>query len=119
MPEKLTQKNRELAIGKTQLGEEVLLLVSMSGTEHLGRLFEYKLELVSEDSQIKAEDIVGPHIGQGAAIGVGANLLPGVCIGRNAIVGAGSVVTRDVPDDAVAMGVPATVRRTIDEPQAT
>ena len=65
------------------------------------------------------EDIVGPHIGQGAAIGVGANLLPGVRIGRNAIVGAGSVVTRDVPDDAVAMGVPATVRRTIDEPQAT
>ena len=62
MPEKLTQKNRELAIGKTPLGEEVLLLVSMSGTEHLGRLFEYKLELVSENSQIKAEDIVGQNV---------------------------------------------------------
>jgi len=62
MPEKLTQKNRELAIGKTPLGEEVLLLVSMSGTEHLGRLFEYRLELVSENSQIKAEDIVGRNV---------------------------------------------------------
>jgi len=62
MPEKLTQKNRELAIGKTHLGEEVLLLVSMSGTEHLGRLFEYKLELVSENPQIKAEKIVGQNV---------------------------------------------------------
>ncbi|MGB2806548.1 MAG: type VI secretion system tip protein TssI/VgrG [Sedimentisphaerales bacterium] len=62
MPEKLTQKNRELAIGKTPLGEEALLLVSMSGTEHLGRLFEYKLELVSENSQIKAEEIVGRNV---------------------------------------------------------
>jgi len=62
VPEKLTQKNRELAIGKTPLGEEVLLLVSMSGTEHLGRLFEYRLELVSENAQIKAEDIVGQNV---------------------------------------------------------
>ena len=62
MPEKLTQKNRELAIGKTPLGEEVLLLVSMSGTEHLGRLFEYRLELVSENAQIKAEDIIGQNV---------------------------------------------------------
>jgi len=62
VPEKLTQKNRELAIGKTPLGEEVLLLVSMSGTEHLGRLFEYRLELVSENAQIKAEDIIGQNV---------------------------------------------------------
>jgi type VI secretion system secreted protein VgrG len=62
MPEKLTQKNRELAIGKTPLGEEILLLVSMSGNEHVGRLFEYKLELVSENPQIKAEDIVGQNV---------------------------------------------------------
>lgn len=62
MPEKLTQKNRELAIGKTPLGEEVLLLISMSGTEQLGRLFEYNLELASENPQIKAEDIVGQNV---------------------------------------------------------
>jgi len=73
MPEKLTQKNRELAIGKTPLGEEVLLLVSMSGTEHLGRLFEYKLELVSENPQIKAEDIVGQNVTIRLALGAGKN----------------------------------------------
>jgi acetyltransferase-like isoleucine patch superfamily enzyme len=54
---------------------------------------------------------VGPHIGRGAAIGVGANLLPGVRIGVDALVGAGSVVTRDVPNGAVVMGVPARLVR--------
>lgn len=73
MPEKLTQKNRELAIGKTPLGEEVLLLVSMSGTEKLGRLFEYKLELVSENPQIKAEDIVGHNVTIRLALGADKN----------------------------------------------
>jgi acetyltransferase-like isoleucine patch superfamily enzyme len=49
----------------------------------------------------------GPYIARGAAIGVGANLLPGVRIGKRAIVGAGALVTKDVPDGAVVMGVPA------------
>jgi type VI secretion system secreted protein VgrG len=61
MPEKPTQKNRELAI-ETSLGEDVLLLISFSGTEQLGRLFEYKLELASEDYQIKPESIVGQNV---------------------------------------------------------
>lgn len=44
-----------------------------------------------------------------AWVGAGATILPGVCIGRHAIVGAGSVVTKDVPDYAVAVGNPAKV----------
>jgi type VI secretion system secreted protein VgrG len=56
-----TQKHRELAIG-TPLGEDVLLLIRMSGTEQLGRPFEYQLELASEDHQIKAEDIIGQNV---------------------------------------------------------
>lgn len=40
----------------------------------------------------------------GNNLGAGATILPGVCIGRHAIVGAGSVVTKDVPDYAVAVG---------------
>jgi acetyltransferase-like isoleucine patch superfamily enzyme len=46
-----------------------------------------------------------------ADIGVNAVILPGVTVGRGAIVGAGAVVTRDVPDFAVVAGVPATVMR--------
>jgi type VI secretion system secreted protein VgrG len=61
MPEKPTQKHRELAV-ETTLGEDVLLLISFSGTEQLGRLFEYKLELASEDYQIKPESIVGENV---------------------------------------------------------
>jgi acetyltransferase-like isoleucine patch superfamily enzyme len=44
---------------------------------------------------------------QGASIGSGAVILCGVTIGARAMVGAGAVVTRDVPADAVVAGVPA------------
>lgn len=51
------------------------------------------------------------RIKEGASIGAGATILPGVTIGKNAIVGAGSVVTKDVPDNAIAAGNPARVLR--------
>lgn len=46
-------------------------------------------------------------IERGASIGAGAVILPGLRIGQEALVGAGSVVTRDVPDGAVVRGNPA------------
>lgn len=46
---------------------------------------------------------------RGASIGSGATILPGVRIGRQALVGAGAVVTDDVPDHAIVVGVPARV----------
>jgi acetyltransferase-like isoleucine patch superfamily enzyme len=49
----------------------------------------------------------GPTIRDRALIGIGANLLPGVQIGYEAVVGAGSLVTRDVADGSLVMGVPA------------
>jgi acetyltransferase-like isoleucine patch superfamily enzyme len=55
------------------------------------------------------DELVGPHIEAGAKIGANSTLLPGVRIGRNALVGAGSVVTKDVPEDAVVVGNPARV----------
>jgi acetyltransferase-like isoleucine patch superfamily enzyme len=48
-------------------------------------------------------------IGEGAWLGAGVNVLAGVHIGRGAVVGSGAVVTNDVPDYAVAAGVPAHV----------
>ncbi len=48
-------------------------------------------------------------LGDGCDIGVGAIVLPGVTVGRGAQLGAGAVVTADVPDGAIAAGVPARV----------
>ena len=48
---------------------------------------------------------------QGASIGSGATILSSVTIGENAMVGAGSVVTRDVPPNSIVVGNPARVRR--------
>jgi maltose O-acetyltransferase len=50
------------------------------------------------------------HIGRDVWIGAGAIILPGVSIGDAALIGAGSVVTRDVPAEATAFGNPARVR---------
>lgn len=50
---------------------------------------------------------------KGASIGSNATILPNITIGENAIVGAGSVVTKDVPDNAIVAGNPATLRRFI------
>ena len=54
------------------------------------------------------------HIKRGAWIGAGATILPGVCVGKYAIVGAASVVTKDVPDYAVVVGNPARVVKMLD-----
>ena len=54
-------------------------------------------------------------IRESAWIGAGATILPGVCVGRHAIVGAGAVVTKDVPDYAVVVGNPAKVIRVLDK----
>jgi len=51
---------------------------------------------------------------RGASIGSGATILCGVVIGERAIVGAGSVVTKDVPDGAIVAGNPARVLRQAD-----
>ena len=51
-----------------------------------------------------------PLILRGASIGAGAVILPGITIGARAMVGAGAVVTRDVPDDDTAKGNPARLR---------
>lgn len=52
-------------------------------------------------------------IRRGAWLGAGVTVLPGVTVGENAIVGAGSVVTHDVPDNAIVAGVPARFVREI------
>ncbi|BAY94730.1 MULTISPECIES: acyltransferase [unclassified Tolypothrix] len=66
----------------------------------------------NEDGSLKTEadwDVVETVVKKGASIGSNATILPGVTIGERAIVGAGAVVTTDVPDYAIVVGVPARV----------
>lgn len=58
----------------------------------------------SKNRQARLEKI---WIRRGASIGANATILPGVEIGENAMIGAGSVVTRDVPENAIVKGNPA------------
>ncbi|MDR3263407.1 MAG: sugar O-acetyltransferase [Clostridiales bacterium] len=55
------------------------------------------------------------RIGKNVWIGSGVQIMPGVTIGDNSVIGAGSVVTNDIPSNAVAFGVPCRVSREIGE----
>lgn len=54
-------------------------------------------------------------IGNNVYLGNDVIVLPGVTIGSNVVIGAGAVVSRDIPDNSVAVGVPARVIKTADE----
>jgi len=66
------------------------------------------------DGSIQTEEdwvCIPTLVKEGASIGSSATILCGVTIGKNAIVGAGAVVTKDVPDNTTVAGVPAKVIR--------
>ena len=66
-------------------------------------------------------EYVGPRIvkpvriKEASWVGLGAIILPGVTIGKYCLIGAGAVVTKDVPDFTVAMGIPAKPVRTVEK----
>ncbi|WP_339471886.1 acyltransferase [Pseudomonas sp. EL_65y_Pfl1_R83] len=62
-------------------------------------------------SKVYPEEFKSINLRFGASIGANATILPGVTIGRFAMVGAGAVVTKDVPDCAVVVGNPAKIIR--------
>lgn len=59
--------------------------------------------------------LIGPTIKRGAQIGCNCTLRPGVTIGEYSLIGAGSVVTKDIPPRVLAYGNPARVVRSIDD----
>ena len=71
------------------------------------------------DGQLQTEQdwkVIPTLVKKGASVGSGATILAGVTIGERAIVGAGSVVTKDVPPRTVVAGNPARMLRRLDEP---
>lgn len=71
----------------------------------------------SRDGKLQTEDdwrCIPTLIKKGASIGSSVTLLCGITVGENAIVGAGSVVTKDIPANTIAVGNPARVMRKIE-----
>lgn len=89
--------------GNMKIGNNVFIsvLVATTNDNTMGR------EAYNEDH------VTGAVIEDYVTIGAAANILPNVSIGRNAIVGASALVTKDVPENKVVMGVPAKVVRDV------
>lgn len=82
-------------------------------------LFAPKVNLVTTNHPIDPKERRSTynkpiHIKSGAWIGINATIMPGVTIGRNSIVSAGAIVTKDVDDHVIVAGVPAKVIKEID-----
>ena len=72
----------------------------------------------NEDGSLQNEkdwDCIETYVEQGASIGSSATILCGVRIGKKAVIGAGAVVTKDVPSNAVAVGNPARVIKYLEQ----
>ena len=74
------------------------------------------LRNLNKDNEISKCDLFGRiSVGDNVHIGINSIIMPGVTIGNNCIIGCGAVVTKDIPDNSIAVGVPARVIKTVDE----
>jgi len=124
---KIRAHEGEVRIGaKSVLGQEC----TISAFQHvsIGReciladrvmLIDFDHGVVDVEQPIRVQGIYkrDVRVGNNVWVGYGACFLRGVTVGDNAIIGTSAVVTRDVPDDAVAGGIPARVLRMRDRPQ--
>jgi acetyltransferase-like isoleucine patch superfamily enzyme len=68
------------------------------------------------DENLKNADMFGKiTVGNNVHIGTNAIIMPGVNIGNNCIIGCGAIVTKSIPDNSIAVGIPARVIESIDE----
>ncbi|SFU85119.1 acyltransferase [Butyrivibrio sp. M55] len=89
--------------GNMKIGNHVFIsvLVATTNDNTMGR------------EEYNADHVYGAVIEDDVTIGAAANILPHVTVGKNAIVGAGAVVTKDIPANKVVMGCPAKVIRDV------
>lgn len=94
-----------------KLGDNVRITSGVKLTTHDGGVW-----VLRNQNRLKNADIFGIiEIGNNVHIGMNTIIMPGVHIGNNCIIGCGAVVTKNIPDNSVAVGVPAKVIKTIDE----
>lgn len=91
------------------LGENVYITDGVKFITHDGGTLLYRKYV--PDLEITKPIVVGNDV----YFGNNVIIMPGVTIGSNVVIGAGAVVTKDIPDNSVAVGVPARVIKTADE----
>ena len=105
-----------LDCARVEIGDGCLLgpNVQIYTATHSTKVNERMVQDWSEGDEICRTYALPVKIEDGVWIGGGSIILPGVTIGRNSVIGAGSVVTRSIPADCVAVGNPCRVIRHID-----
>lgn len=112
------------AINKLKIGSNVFINSNLLAMSRGGITIEDDVQIAGNVSLLSNNHGVYERmiltckpilIQRGAWIGANAVILPGVSVGKHSIVGAGSVVTKDVPDYSVAVGNPAKVIRILDK----
>ena len=94
-----------------ELGEHVRLTSGVKITTHDGGLW-----VLRNNKELKNADRFGRvRIGNNVHIGIDSIIMPNVTIGDNVIIGCGAVVTKDIPSNSVAVGVPARVIESVEQ----
>ena len=98
----IDDRNPELV----EIGKGVAITTGVMILTHQRDLIKYKPGMYAMHCAFKEGKVV---IKDGAHIGIGAIIMPGVTIGEGTVIGAGAVVSKDIPPYSVAVGIPAKV----------
>ncbi len=114
-PESVISRNVKIGNGSVVFAKAVLNSGTSIGRNcivNTGALIEHD-NSIGDNVHVSPKAVLGGEVkvGDNTHIGIGAVVINGLSIGSNTIIGAGSVVTRDVPDNVIAYGIPARVRR--------
>ena len=93
-----------------QLGDHVKITYGSSFVTHDGGVYVLRNMGLAKN----ADKFAPIHVGNNVFFGIKCIIMPGVTIGDNVIIGSGSIVTRDIPSNSVAAGVPCRVLKSIE-----